>query len=207
MEIQYREPVLHLPIDGFSHLNRYIPLYAAWSHRGMHRKRLDDGVFRTLHYSIPMRTVPIKLKSGYRYLYQSLMTGTMARIFQTHTMDKPLYAMKGLLFEIVDSFPVIHLMIAVEKCYFFKMDLEKPDLERFKLIVSSDFSNSLVFKHIATKFKKEVLYPMNMYGVDTIVTNNVNKWSFKNSLTLPDFKTWEKREEYLKTFKKHLFHE
>ena len=193
-----KDRMLYYPIDGFSNMNIYVPYYAAWSHKGLYKK---DEKTKILHYGIPYQTVPTRLKSGYTFLYSMLNQGTIPCIFKTPSLTEDLHVMKGLIFEMTNKgLPKIHFLLAVKSDYIFNMDGVHFDRKKFVLFLSTELTTEKRYGSIYSKLKKDVIEVLQRTGVDTIITNNIDQWCYKNSLILPKFKTLQAKADYLQTF-------
>ena len=191
--------------DGFSHKNDYIPLYSAWVNKGIYNRNM-------IHYSIPFSQEHL-LNNGRSYnrysdLYSILETNGLPRRFQTSSMDKPLYIMRGLIFELdEDNKPTVHFLVAVKSEYIFSIDRSNPDLSMFSMFISNEFIKGDSYKNVYKKIRKDFIEEHQLKGIDTIVTNDINKWCYKNDLDIPSFSTIAEMKEYLKTFNSKIFYE
>lgn len=189
--------VPHFDIDGVSYKNDYIPFYSAWINKGIYDKKI-------IHYSLPeIDAISRHSYSTYNELYRMLEIVSFPRRFQTKSMDTPIYGMKGVLFEINSlGQPIIHFLLAVNSEEVFSLDTTAttPEYSKFAMFVSSDFITSEKFKHLYKKLNREVIVPLQEQRVDTIITNDIHKWCYKNDFNLPSFKTVAEMKEYLETF-------
>ena len=116
-------------------------------------------------------------------------------------MPKAMHVLKGLLYELsAQDEPIIHFLLAVKSDYMFTIDRNNPDLSKFALFLSTDFSNKVVFGNMYSKLHKDLIKPLQETGLPVIIVNDIASWCYKNSLPKLKFDTISKREDYLQTF-------
>lgn len=206
------EEVAFYPVNGFSYENDYIPLYSAFVNRGIYSRKI-------IHYSIPFprfdqplsdfRRQSVNNHTFRRYndLFSGLKRGTLPKIFQTSSMEVPLYFMKGLMYELVQGIPKIHFCVSVKTKYMFNMDRDNLDKSKFALFITPEFINSDKFRNVYLRFNRDILENMQQTGVDTIITNDIEKWCYNNDLEVPQFSTIGEMKGYLRTFNSTIFNE
>ena len=201
----YPSRIIYYNIDGVSSDNEYIPLFSPLINRGIYQRKI-------VHYSImnPVRGATYSL-TNYAKLYKALETAELTQIFRTASMEKGLYATKGMLFsKDTNGNPNILFLIALKEDYMIKLmteDRTNPDLSKFVIFISKDFITKDEHKTIYRKMNKEIIIPHLEMGVDIVITNNIADKCFKNEIVLPKFRSVAEMKQHLNAFNSVIYGE
>jgi hypothetical protein len=192
-------------LDGLSIENDYFPLFSIKINKAVYNKKV-------VHYGIPKTNEDLRRDfypvKSYPNFFEAIVKRSLPIAFKTNAMLFNLYCFKGCIFELVNDEPKILFMVGVKTSHLPNLSRETspPDYTKYAIFVSSDFTKETKYKNVYKKVYDTLIVRHLEEGVELIVTKDIIKRYFKNTVTAPKFRNVLKFQEYLRSFNKKLIH-
>lgn len=168
----------HIPSEVTSlHLtnsivNDFIPYHSLMS-----GKLLTTDNNKALLYSLDVKKTASLVKN-YEHFFKNLMIGSYWYKLYKKNITLNYKCRLGQLVEVLDDIPISLMTIVINKEHLFNINKENPDLSKFFIVISSEFSESDRHRILYHNFQKQYLKLAKNY-VDVIHTKSIPSFCYK----------------------------
>ena len=180
---------------GCSFYNSYIPIFAVYKKSESDFSKSNNEINIIWHHKTPYNML-YSIGNKYTDLYNAFKRYLSPVLWKNKTGEY--YIRKGMIY--TKDFEIL-CSICFVKDKLKSLDKANPNYDDMVMIINKKFQ-SPKHKLLYRKFHKDVI--SNLEGLDSIYTNNPDKYCFSTPNLVPKFGTLEQMEIYLKNVNEDL---
>lgn len=154
-------------------VSNFIPYHALLS-----GKLLTNGSNKALLYSLDVPVYVDYTPTSYEAFFTNLLSGGVWNKLNKKNIESDYRCRIGQLVQIVENTVVPLVVLVVNREHVFSINKENPDLSKFFVVISTQFSESKKHSNLYKNFCKQYL-AFAMKKVDIIYTRDIENFCYK----------------------------